>query len=60
MNIRDYMIDDADFDVETTAARSSRQTVKTAAANRTTHKKRAKAPQQFNGIHRRRRKKIRW
>ncbi len=59
MNARDYLRDD--FDMDTDNGRStSKATTKPSAGRRSYAKKRSKSPQQFNGIHKRRKKKIRW
>ena len=58
MNARDYLRED--FEFETEATRTGTRASKPSAGRRTYAKKRAKSPQQFNGIHRRRKKKIRW
>ena len=58
MNARDYLRED--FEFEANDRQSSARSAKPSAGRRTYSKKRAKSPQQFNGIHRRRKKKIRW
>ena len=60
MNARDYLRDDFDMDTEDGGRNKSKGTTKPSATRRTYAKKRSKSPQQFNGIDKRRKKKIRW
>ena len=50
----------AEFSSETTFEKRSKSTSAETAGTSRQFRKRAKGPQQFNGIHRRRTKKIKW
>lgn len=63
MNAQDFIYDEADETDFTARKSSSKSTFKSGSGSNSARKtfgRRGKGPTQFNGIHRRRSKKIRW
>lgn len=60
MNARDFIYDESDEIQVPTRNSSGKASFKSSGGNRKTFGRRGKSPKQFNGIHRRRTKKIRW
>lgn len=60
MNISTNNLDDNSFEYSVKTRRTGGGDSKPSSRRQTFGRKRGKGPQQFNGIHRRRKKKIRW